>query len=74
MESFAAVAAGLASSAPNARFTAAHFKDEAGIGRNLCIKVLEALDRIGVTRRIGDDRVVIGTFSAAGRTPKGVEG
>jgi selenocysteine-specific elongation factor len=48
----------LAETSPEAQFTAAAFKDRSGIGRNLTIEVLEYLDRIGATRRIGDARVV----------------
>ena len=39
-------------------FTAALFKDRSGIGRNLTIEVLEYLDRIGFTRRVGEARIV----------------
>ena len=35
------------------------FKDRSGIGRNLTIEVLEYLDRIGATRRVGDARIVL---------------
>ncbi len=37
-------------------FTAAQFRDAAGIGRNLTIKLLEYLDEIGVTKRNGEFR------------------
>jgi selenocysteine-specific elongation factor len=40
-------------------FTAAAFKDRSGVGRNLTIEILEYLDRIGITRRVGDARVVV---------------
>jgi selenocysteine-specific elongation factor len=55
----AQVAASLAAEAEDGTFAAAAFKDRAGIGRNLTIEVLEFLDRIGATRRLGDRREVI---------------
>jgi selenocysteine-specific elongation factor len=55
----AALAASLATEAPDGSFTAAAFKDRSGIGRNLTIEVLEYLDRIGATRRVGDARVML---------------
>jgi selenocysteine-specific elongation factor len=53
------VARDLADEAPDRSFTAGAFKDRSGIGRNLTIEVLEYLDRIGVTRRVGDSRTVM---------------
>ena len=35
------------------------FKDRSGVGRNLAIAILEYLDKIGVTRRVGDARIVL---------------
>jgi selenocysteine-specific elongation factor len=49
----------LADSDPDGRFTAASFKDRSGTGRNLTIEILEYLDRIGVTKRVGDERIMI---------------
>ena len=37
-------------------FGVADFRDSCGIGRNLCIEILEYFDRTGVTQRIGDRR------------------
>ena len=54
----AALAAELAEADPERGFTAAAFKDRSGIGRNLTIEVLEFFDRVGVTRRVGDARVL----------------
>ena len=54
----AAVARELAEADPDGGFTAAAFKDRSGIGRNLTIEVLEFFDRAGVTRRVGDARVL----------------
>ncbi len=53
------IAAAIAQESPDHSFTAAGFKDRSGIGRNLTIEVLEYLDRIGLTRRVGDARVVV---------------
>jgi selenocysteine-specific elongation factor len=60
----AAIARDLADEAPEGRFTAAVFKDRSGVGRNLTIQILEHLDRIGITRRTGDTRVVSAGRSA----------
>jgi selenocysteine-specific elongation factor len=55
----AGVARELAEESPVGTFTAAIFKDRSGIGRNLTIQVLEHLDRMGVTRRQGDARIIL---------------
>jgi selenocysteine-specific elongation factor len=55
----AELAAALADESAEHSFTAAAFKDRSGIGRNLTIEVLEYLDTIGVTRRVGDTRIVV---------------
>jgi selenocysteine-specific elongation factor len=55
----AAIARDLAVAAPEGAFTAAMFNDRAGVGRNLTIQILEYLDKIGATRRIGDARVAL---------------
>ncbi|MGG5809314.1 selenocysteine-specific translation elongation factor [Falsiroseomonas sp. CW058] len=52
MDGLAEVAARLAAARPGG-FTAAEFRDAAGIGRNRTIEVLEHLDAVGVTRREG---------------------
>lgn len=59
VERLAEIARELAQASPEGRFTAAEFKDRSGVGRNLTIEVLEYLDRIGVTRRDGDARIVL---------------
>ncbi|MBC2665867.1 selenocysteine-specific translation elongation factor [Novosphingobium flavum] len=53
----AASAARLAADHPEG-FSAAQFRDATGIGRNLVIRVLEFFDRIGITGRRGDVRVM----------------
>lgn len=50
--------------ARNGRLTLGEFRDAIGAGRELTLKVLEYLDRSGVTRRAGDARV-----AAAARAP-----
>jgi len=52
----AEIARGLDAEGP---FTAMAYKDISGIGRNLTIEVLEHLDAIGVTRRVGNARIVV---------------
>jgi selenocysteine-specific elongation factor len=55
----AEVARDLAQDSPDGSFGAAAFRDRSGIGRNLTIEVLEHLDAIGVTRRVGEARIVV---------------
>jgi selenocysteine-specific elongation factor len=59
IERLAAIARHLAAAAPDGRFTAALFKDRSGVGRNLSIEILEYLDKIGVTHRDGDARLML---------------
>ena len=49
----------LAAADRDGRFDAKAFRDETGIGRNLTIQVLEYFDGAGLTRRIGDARMVV---------------
>ena len=39
-------------------FSVIQFRDTSGIGRNLCIEILEYFDRVGFTRREGNSRFV----------------
>jgi selenocysteine-specific elongation factor len=55
----AKIAGELAEASTEGAFTAQMFKDRSGVGRNLTIDILEYLDRIGATRRIGDARIVL---------------
>ena len=64
METFALIAKRLAKNSPDATFTVRMFSNQAGIGRNLTIQVLEYLDRIGLTRRVGDARQVLNSIDA----------
>jgi selenocysteine-specific elongation factor len=59
LERLAAIARELAGQSPDGTFTAAVFKDRSGVGRNLTIAILEYLDKMGATRRVGDARVVL---------------
>jgi selenocysteine-specific elongation factor len=52
----AACAREIAEKAPGNQFTAAQFRDRTGTGRGLAIEILECLDRLGITQRIGDAR------------------
>jgi selenocysteine-specific elongation factor len=52
-------------------FTAAQFKDRAGIGRRPAVQILEYFDRVGLTRRGGNRRHVIRSASDVfGTAPK----
>ncbi len=53
------IARELAAASPEGAFTAQTFKDRSGMGRNLTIQLLEYLDRMGATRRVGDARMVL---------------
>jgi selenocysteine-specific elongation factor len=55
----AEIARDLAAEAADGTFDAATYKDRSGVGRNLTIQILEYLDRIGITRRTGDVRIVL---------------
>jgi len=46
----------VAQAAPGGQFTAAQFRDRVGVGRDLCIEVLECFDRLGITLRLGNAR------------------
>ncbi len=55
----AEIAQELAEGSPEGTFSAATFKDRSGVGRNLTIRILEYLDKMGVTRRQGDVRTML---------------
>jgi selenocysteine-specific elongation factor len=65
LERLVAVACQLADESSDGRFTAALFKDRSGVGRNLSIQILEYLDKMGATRRVGDARIVLRAGSSA---------
>jgi len=49
----------LAQTSADGRVTAAGFRDQSGLGRNLSIEMLEFFDRVRFTRRVGDARIVL---------------
>ena len=56
LATLAATAQAVARASPNSMFTAAQFRDATGIGRGLAIEILEFLDTLGITQRVGDAR------------------
>ena len=52
----AATAQATAQAQPTGIFTAAQYRDWTGVGRGLAIEILEFMDSLGVTQRIGDTR------------------
>ena len=56
LATLAAVANATAQSQPNGQFTAAQYRDATGVGRSLAIEILEFLDSLGITQRLGDTR------------------
>jgi selenocysteine-specific elongation factor len=56
LASLAALAQTTAAAQPAGQFTAAQYRDASGLGRSLAIEILECLDRLGITQRIGDAR------------------
>jgi selenocysteine-specific elongation factor len=56
LATLAAIARATAGKQANGMFTAAQFRDATGVGRTLAIEILEFLDTLGITQRIGDAR------------------
>ena len=56
LASLAAIAQATARGSPNGQFTAAQYRDATGVGRGLAIEILEFLDTLAITQRIGDAR------------------
>ena len=56
LASLAATAQATAQAQPTGIFTAAQYRDWTGVGRGLAIEILEFMDTLGVTQRIGDTR------------------
>ena len=54
----AALATAMAQEAPDHTFIAAQFRDRTGVNRTLAIEILECLDRLGITQRVGDARKI----------------
>jgi selenocysteine-specific elongation factor len=59
LRELAEIARELAAGSEEGAFTASAFKDRSGVGRNLSIEILETLDRMGVTRRVGEGRILL---------------
>ena len=55
---FAAIAESVFRVAPEGKFSAAQVRDRTDIGRTRAIQILECFDRLGITQRIGDLRVI----------------
>jgi selenocysteine-specific elongation factor len=56
LASLASTAAKVATSSADGNFTVAQFRDAIGTGRGLAIEILECLDSVGATRRVGEVR------------------
>jgi selenocysteine-specific elongation factor len=56
LATLAATAQAVARASPTGTFTAAQYRDATGIGRGLAIEILEFLDTLGITQRLGDAR------------------
>ena len=56
LAALAATAHELARAAPGGQFTAAQYRDAIGATRALAIPILELLDKLGITQRVGDNR------------------
>jgi selenocysteine-specific elongation factor len=54
----AALATEMAGEAPDQGFIAAQFRDRTGVNRTVAIEILECLDRLGITQRVGDARKI----------------
>jgi selenocysteine-specific elongation factor len=59
-----ATADALARGSPGGTFTAAQYRDATGVGRGLAIEILEFLDTLGVTQRVGDARKIRKDYAA----------
>ena len=44
---------------PEGRFAVAAYRDWSGMGRNLSIEILEFFDKVGFTRRLGNERQIV---------------
>ena len=60
---FAAITDAVFRAAADGKFSAAQVRDQTDIGRTRAIEILECLDRLGITQRVGDLRVVRKDFA-----------
>jgi len=67
---FAAIAQAVSRSVPGGKFSAAQVRDRSGIGRTRAIEILECLDRLGITQRVGDLRVMRKDYEPILGTPR----
>jgi selenocysteine-specific elongation factor len=56
LATLAAIAQATAQAQPGGQFTAAQYRDATGVGRGLAIEILEFLDTLSITQRIGNVR------------------
>ena len=56
MATLAAIAQATGQASANGQFTAAQYRDATGVGRGLAIEILDVLDRLAITQRLGDAR------------------
>jgi selenocysteine-specific elongation factor len=61
---FAAIADGVFRTVPGGKFSAAQVRDQTDIGRGRAIEILECFDRLGITQRVGDLRVMRKDYTA----------
>ncbi|HET6493353.1 MAG TPA: selenocysteine-specific translation elongation factor [Burkholderiales bacterium] len=80
LATLAAVAQATAQAQPSGMFTAAQYRDAVGVGRTLAIEILEFLDTLGITQRVGDARKmrkdfapILGAAAVPVRTPAGAK-
>ena len=71
LTTLAAQARDTARSLPGGTFTAAQYRDRIGTGRTVAIEILECLDRLGITRREGNNRQYTGSDPPALPGPDG---
>lgn len=64
LATLAACAHATAQAQPGGQFTAAQYRDATGVGRGLAIEILEFLDTLGITQRVGDTRKMRKDFVA----------
>ena len=62
--SLAATAQALARQNAGGTFTAAQYRDAIGVGRGLAIEILEFLDTLAITQRVGDARKMRKDYTA----------
>ena len=64
LATLAAIAQATAQAQANGQFTAGQYRDATGVGRSLAIEILEFLDTLGITQRIGDARKIRKDFTS----------